>query len=102
MAVFTWQQRAALAIEEYMAPYCRAPDAYYHAREISAEIAKRVAMNAAIVGETREALLPQILIVLADYREHAWTHTCFQKESARRVVADGLFRILSEAPQPNV
>ena len=50
------------------------------------EIAKRVVMNAQVVE--RKKLRDQILIILADYRNHSWAARAFEGEGTRQAVAD--------------
>ena len=52
-----------------------------------AEIADRIVGNARIV-EGSAALLRQVLIVLADYRDHAWADGKLRSEGVRIQLAD--------------
>jgi len=53
---------------------------------IPGEIATRVAANAQIVG--KRGLRDQVLIILADYRDHAWTRRALASEGKRMQLAD--------------
>lgn len=51
------------------------------------EIAKRIIANAKLVGRGPK-LRDQVLIVLADYRDHAWTKGRLAREGERIALAD--------------
>jgi hypothetical protein len=62
------------------------------------EIALRVRLNAELVGP--DALRDQVLIVLNDYRDHAWTWGRLSSQSQRNALATRLLSIPTphEAP----
>jgi hypothetical protein len=57
---------------------------------IPREIAKRIVMNARIVS--RKDLKDQVLIVLADYRNHAWVGDKLAHEGKRLRLANAIMR----------
>lgn len=60
---------------------------YFNAkRTIPSEIADRVRANAEIVGKAK--IRDQILIVLNDYRNHAWAPKILRGQPGRIVIAD--------------
>jgi len=65
---------------------------------VPAEISQRIRMNADHVGTAPEALRPQILAVLHDYRDHAWTFGTLKTESARAEIAEALMRTAPAMP----
>lgn len=50
------------------------------------EIAKRIVMNALLVS--RRALRDEVLVILADYCDHAWSKGAFDNERKRMQLAD--------------
>lgn len=50
------------------------------------EIGRRIRLNAEVV--TPDRLRDQVLIVLADYRDHAWTYGQLKSEGRRVQLAD--------------
>ena len=70
----------------------------YTENPVPHEIAQRVRMNAEIVGP--DALRDQVLIVLNDYRDHAWTWGRLSSQLQRNALATRLLSIPTphEAP----
>lgn len=56
------------------------------------EIAKRIVDNAKIVSDR---LRDQVLIILADYRDHSWTRGALKREGVRIEIAN---LIMGDAP----
>ncbi len=61
---------------------------YGRGNPLPREIAGRVVANARIVG--RKGLRDQVLIVLADYRDHGWSGQALKGEATRIVLADAI------------
>ena len=53
------------------------------------EIARRIAANAELI-QGRKALTEQVLIVLADYRDHTWAYGTLKFEIVRIALANKL------------